>query len=269
MTLPGFAMNASSFPLMYERFLVGPLFRPWAETLIDHARLQRGDRVLDVACGTGIVARVAKERLGETGGVVGVDVSPQMLAVAKAVAPQIEWREGNAQALPLADGERFDVVVCHQGLQFFPDKSAALDEMKRAVSPGGRTAVAVWRSLDDTPFVQELHQIAERRLGTIADRRHSFGDRAALEQVMTASGFIDVRVEALTRTIRFQDGAVFVRLNTMALVGMSQAASTLTEDERQRIVDAIVDDSAEVLQRYTDAQGLAFELDANVATARA
>src|SRR5919106_2329164 len=94
MSLPSYAMNQASFPEMYERWLVGPLFRPWAEMTLDELDLSSGDRVLDIACGTGIVARVARERLGEAGNVVGIDVSLDMLAVARAVAPNIDWREG-------------------------------------------------------------------------------------------------------------------------------------------------------------------------------
>ena len=125
MTLPRYAMNQSSFPENYERELVGPLFRPWAELTVDEVNPGPAERVLDVACGTGIVARVAGERIGSGRGLVGVDISPGLLAVARAVAPDIDWREGDAGALPLADGEQFEVVLCQQGLQFFPDKPAA------------------------------------------------------------------------------------------------------------------------------------------------
>src|SRR5687767_1653134 len=104
MTLPSYAMNQASFPEMYERWLVGPLFLPWAKLTLDELNLSQDDSVLDIACGTGIVARVAKERLGDTGHVVGIDVSADMLAVARTVAPDIDWREGNASSLPLSEG---------------------------------------------------------------------------------------------------------------------------------------------------------------------
>jgi len=268
MSLPAYAMNLSSFPELYERWLVGPLFRPWAKVLLERAGLAAGDRVLDVACGTGIVARLAKERLGDNSHVAGVDVSPQMLAVARAVAPRVDWREGNAAALPVDDRERFDVVVCQQGLQFFPDKPTAVREMRRVMVSGGRLVIATWRSLEHTPFFRELHRVAERHLGTVDDRRHGFGDPAALERLIADAGFEDVRIDIMARTIRFGDAAVFVRLNTMALVGMSAASSTMSDEERGRLTDVIALESAEVLPAYTDAQGLAFEMVANVATAR-
>jgi len=268
MTLPSYAMNQPSFPEMYEQWLVRPLFRPWAEITLDEVNLAPGDRVLDIACGTGIVARVARERLDEAGHVVGIDVSPDMLVVARRVGPGIDWREGNASALPLRNGEQFDAVVCQQGLQFFPDKTAAVAQMRRALAPGGRLAVATWRSDDEIPFFPELRRVAERHLGAIADQRYSFGDGAQLEVLVRDAGFDDVRSKTISRTIRFKDGAPFLRLNTMALVGMSVAGKAMDDEERKRVVGEIVSESASVLQPYTDESGLAFELSTNLATAK-
>lgn len=268
MSLPSYAMNQLSFPEMYEQWLVGPLFRPWAEVILEEVALTPGDRFLDIACGTGIVARLARERLGDTGHVVGIDVSPQMLAVARAAAPGVDWREGNATALPLHNGEQFDVVACQQGLQFFPDKPAAARQMRRALAPGGRLAVATWRPLHEIRFVQDLHRVAERHLGAIIDQRHSFGDAAPLEALLREAGIRDVRSKTMSRTVRFKDGAIFLRLNTMALVGMSAVSKQMSDDERNRMVAAILSDSAAVLVPYTDDSGLAFEISSNVATGR-
>jgi len=266
MTLP-FAQL--SFPEMYEQALVGPLFRPWVEETLEAVALSPGDRLLDVACGTGIVARLAKERLGETGKVVGVDLSPAMLAVARRVGPAIDWREGDAAALPLRDDERFDVVVCQQGMQFFPDRAAAAREMRRALGEGGRLAVSTWRPDAEVPVGEQLRRVAERHLGPISDRRHSLGDAGTLEAVLRDAGLHDVRSRTLSRTIRFQDGAVFVRLNAMALVGMSAASKDMADAERERVLMAIVRDSAGVLEAHTDESGFAYQLSTNLATARA
>ena len=268
MTLPSYAMNQASFPEMYERWLVGPLFRPWAELTLDEVQLSAGDRVLDIACGTGIVARLAKERLNNSGRVVGVDLSADMLAVAKTVAPEIDWRVGNAGSLPLKEGEQFDVVVCHQGLQFFPDKAQALVQMRHALADDGRLAVATWRSDDDIPFFRELRRIAERYLGPITDQRYSLGDAAELEGLLRDAGFHDPEVKTIGLTIRFNDGERFLRLNTMAFVGMSTAGKAMTDDERERVIDAIVGESVPVLRQYNDESDLVFELSTNLATVR-
>src|SRR5215813_12434884 len=142
---------ATAFTEIYERVLVGPLFRPFAEQMVSRVAPIRGDSVIDVACGTGIVARIARERLGPEVRIVGVDVAQAMLAVARTVDPTIDWREGNAVSLPVSDAEHFTVLTCHQGLQFMPDKAAAVREMRRVLAPGGRVAIATWRSLEDIP----------------------------------------------------------------------------------------------------------------------
>jgi ubiquinone/menaquinone biosynthesis C-methylase UbiE len=262
-------MNKTTFPEAYERWLVDPLFRPWAEVILDELELSPDDRVLDIACGTGIVSRVAVERLRPAGSIiVGVDASSDMLDVARRVAPDIGWRQGDAGALPLRDGEQFDVVVCQQGLQFFPDKPGAAAEMRRALARGGRVAVATWRSDEEVPFFRELRSVAERRLGAVADERYGYGEAAPIEALLRDAGLRDVSSRTVTRTIRFEDGAAFLRLNTMALVGMSAAGKLADDLQRKRLADAIVNDSAHVTQRYTDQSGLAFELGINLVTAK-
>jgi ubiquinone/menaquinone biosynthesis C-methylase UbiE len=268
MSLPPYALNQASFPEMYEHCLVGPLFLPWARVLIERTALARGERILDIACGTGIVARTAKASVGTEGRVVGIDVSAPMLAMARSVAPAIDWREGNAGDLPLGAGEQFDVVFCQQGLQFFPDKPAAVRQFRRAVAPGGRLGVATWRPDAEIPIFAELRAIAERHLGPVVDLRHCFGETEPLERLLAESGFSDVRVETLSDTPRFDDGPVFARLNTMALVGMSAAGKSMSDDERARVVSAIVADSRAVLPRYAHGSGIAFKIRTNVATAK-
>src|SRR5712664_1454339 len=112
-----------SGPEIYERHMVPAIFGPWAVDLVKLAALIPGERVLDVACGTGIVARLAAERVGPMGRVIGLDLNAGMLTVARSASAgteNIEWREGNATALPFAD-KTFELVLCQQGLQFFPD----------------------------------------------------------------------------------------------------------------------------------------------------
>lgn len=269
MNFSSIAMKQANFPQMYERWLVGPLFRPWAEIALAEVGLTPGDRVLDVACGTGILARVAMERLGRGGHVVGIDVSPDMLAVARAEAPDIDWREGNAASLPLAEGEQFDIVACQQGLQFFPDKAAAAFEMRRATASGGRLAVATWRSDEEVPFYYELRRIAERHLGSISDARYGFGDAVRLESLFGEASFHDITARILSRTIRFEEGAAFVRMNTMALVGMSEAGKAMSDEERKRVVEVIVGESMPALQGYSEGPALTFEVKTNLVTATA
>ena len=121
---------------VYERELVPALFGRWASDLVEAAGIREGGRVLDVACGTGAVTRVAATRAGPAGRVVGLDVNPNMLAAARSAVRDraIEWREGSAHEMPFPDAS-FDVVLCQQGLQFFPDRAAGLREMCRVLVP--------------------------------------------------------------------------------------------------------------------------------------
>jgi ubiquinone/menaquinone biosynthesis C-methylase UbiE len=256
-----------SFPEIYERMLVGPLFRPFAEDLIARLNPGRQDRLLDVACGTGIVARVARERMGAAAPIVGVDASPQMLAVARRVDPTIDWREGNAMALPVHEGERFSLLTCHQGLQFFADKTAAVLQMRRVLLPEGRVAIGTWRPLAELACLRELHPIAEQQLGPVVDARHSFGDADELARLLIDADFGDVQVETISHDVRMPDGMMFARLNATALASMSANGKTMTEADRQQAIERIVNNSAATIAKYSRAGALVIELSANVATA--
>jgi ubiquinone/menaquinone biosynthesis C-methylase UbiE len=260
---------AKSFPEIYEAALVGPLFRPFAEALIAGLALQPADSVIDVACGTGIVARIARERLGASARVVGVDIQPMMLAVARSVDPSIDWREGNAAALPVGADERFTVLTCHQGFQFMPDKPAAVREMRRVLGSGGRAAIAVWSSLDELPDMRALNAVVERHVGPITDSRHSFGDAEALRALLTGGGFRDVRVETLTHHVRFTDGAVFVRLNAMAAIGMNDQGKALSEAARKELAGQITSESQGLITKATRDGQFVLPLSTNLAFAQA
>ena len=132
MTQQGQWQVAGSAPEVYERELVPAVFGVWAPILVELAQPRPGERVVDVACGTGIVARIAATSVGPTGAVVGVDLNPGMLSVARSVVPtgSIQWQEASADKLPFPDGS-FNVVYCQLGLQFFADRAAALREMRR------------------------------------------------------------------------------------------------------------------------------------------
>src|SRR5687768_16583680 len=133
-------------PEVYERVLVPVVLQALSTRVVDLAAPRAGERVLDLACGTGIVARTVAPIVGATGSVVGIDVLPPMLAVARSLpvpdGASVEWREGDATALDLPDSS-FDLVICQQGLQFFPDRAATASEVLRVLAPGGRFIAAV------------------------------------------------------------------------------------------------------------------------------
>jgi ubiquinone/menaquinone biosynthesis C-methylase UbiE len=180
-----------------------------AMRLLEHVPLAPGQRVLDVACGTGVVARLAAPRVAPAGRVVGLDLNPAMLAVARLHAPDvdvtIEWKQGDAGALPFGD-DSFDAVLCQQGLQFFPDKVKALREMHRVVKSGGIVALAVFgrASHFNTAFAEAL---AERLGQSVAARvlaPFSLADRAALQTALNETAFnaIEIRTISVTRYVQ-------------------------------------------------------------------
>ncbi len=258
-----------TFPEIYERVLVEPLFRPFAEAVVEWLKPAQGDSLVDVACGTGIVARIARKKLGPGARIAAVDAAPPMLAVARTVDASIDWREGNAAALPVRDGEVFTLLACHQGLQFFPDKPTAVREMRRVMAPNGRVAIACWRSLRDIPGALELNEVAERHVGPIVDSRHSFGNAADLQALLTDNGFHDCRVDPFSHDVRFSDGALFATLNAMAVIGMTEKGKKLNEGERGELAGKIAAESQAVIARYTKQGEFVIPLSTNIATARA
>lgn len=182
----------------YERQLMPALFLPYAPRLVEAAGIAKGNRVLDVACGTGVVTRAVADRSGPRTVPVGLDIAPGMLAVAQEVNPAIDWRQGDAQALPFADAS-FDRVVCQFGLMFFADPVKAFEEMLRVLRPGGRLAVSVWDSISHNPGSAALVDILERLAGTrAADALRmpfSLGDHDQLQRIATAAGVAGIEIE--------------------------------------------------------------------------
>lgn len=132
---------AASAAEIYERHFVPSIGEPFARRLLAAANPASGERVLDVACGTGVATRLAAEAVGSDGTAAGLDINPGMLEVARKVSPPgIEWHEAPAEDMPLPDSS-YDLVLCAMGLQFFPEQVKALQEMRRVLAPGGRTVV--------------------------------------------------------------------------------------------------------------------------------
>lgn len=177
--------------LGYEANLVPALMEEWAPRVAAAAGVRAGQRVLDVACGTGVLARAAAGLAGPGGSVAGLDLDPAMLAVAARLGPALRWHRGRAEALPFAD-ESFDAVVSQFGLMFVPDPAVALREMRRVLAPGGRLAVAVWASLADTPAYAAEVDLVERLAGAAAAEvlRAPFvlGATARLTELCAAAG---------------------------------------------------------------------------------
>ena len=191
---------------IYEEMFVPALFGQWGPVIADLAVIWPGDRVLDVACGTGVLACAAAARTGPAGRVTGLDANPDMLAVARRKSGAINWKDGRAEALPFADAT-FDAVVSQFGFMFFDDQPGALREMMRVLRPGGRLAVAVWDDLDHAPGYAMLARLLEELFGRqIADTFRApfvLGDETKLREICNAAGLMNADILFRGGTLRF------------------------------------------------------------------
>lgn len=228
---------------VYEDVLVPRLFLPLAEQLLDLVELKPGERVLDVACGPGTVAQVAAARVGLAGHVTGCDLSPAMLDIARSKSSSIEWLETSAAPLAGVPDNAFDVVTCQQGLQFFPDRPAAVAEMHRALVPGGRVAIAVWGPLERSPAFAALADAIEDVVGKEAADRFRGGpwgmpDPDDLARLLDGAGFADVHVVQRTAAGTFEEGAVQLAA-PLVVSPVADDIASLSEDQAVALVEAV------------------------------
>ena len=246
--------------------MVPAIFARWAPDLVQAAGVRTGELALDVACGTGAVTRLLAERVGPTGKVTGLDLNPGMLAVARLAAPSqsIEWVEGSVVKIPLPDAT-LDAVVCQQGLQFFPDKAAALSEMHRVLKRGGRLALSCWRSVEHTPGYHVLEQALARRIGPekAALPPFSFGEAGAIRALLVGAGFREVKLWAEAKMLRFRSAEHLVR----AVVGGAPTMMGALTGQGEGGLDAIIAEVTEATKQYVDDEGWATPAVSHIVTA--
>jgi ubiquinone/menaquinone biosynthesis C-methylase UbiE len=254
-----FATASSDGMEIYEEVLVGPMFTPWGEYLLDALAVAPGECLLDVATGPGTVARLASGRLGPAGLVLATDLSAAMLAVAKTKGAveggsPIEYRL--SPAVPLdAPTASFDVVCCQQGLQFFPDRPGALMEMRRALRPGGRLGLAVWSGVETCPPFAAIRDAVEEVMGAEAAERYALGPWGlhapeTLAEMARAAGFAEVSVDEVTRPVRFEGGPVQLD-RSLAASGLAAEINALDFGTRTVLTSAV----AGTLRDLTDRSG--------------
>ena len=251
-------------PELYEKYFVPAIFAEWAPRLANAAALALGNSVLDIACGTGILARECKTRVGEAGSVAGLDLNGGMLAVAALAAPTIEWHQGDATELPFGDGS-FDAAVSQFGLMFFPERAGAIGEMWRVLAPGGRLVVAVWDALEATSVYAILARLLDKHAGTAAGdvmrAPFSLGNKTVLDTLFRGAGLTGVAMRTHTGTERFSSLAEFTEIE----IKCSPAAELFSD----AAFAAIVRDGKTEFADWITADGrVEFESSAHLITAK-
>jgi SAM-dependent methyltransferase len=247
---------------VYDEQFVPALFQQWGAIVAEVAGIRPGQSVLDVACGTGVLALAAAERAGPSGLIVGLDLSDDMLAVAKRKSTAIAWRKGRAEALPFPD-ENFDAVVSQFGFMFFENKPAALREMMRTLRPAGRLAIAVWDSLDRSPGYAVLSELLQRMFGEkVANAFRApfvLGDPEVLRSVFAQAGVAGVDIRRHKGTVRFP--------SIRALVATERACvwtlGGLLDDAQ---FERLAEEADDVLKPFTAGDAVVFEMPALIAS---
>ena len=256
-------------PDAYERYLVPTFFVPCAEVVADAAGIVAGSRVLDVACGTGIVARTVASRVGPQGSIVGADLNDGMLRVAASASqdsvPAITWVATDVAALPF-DGAAFDVVVCQQGIQFFPDPGAALREIRRVLAPGGRLTLAMWRPVEHNsifgPFIEVLDALGGDAVANVMRSPFAGPPITSLRTTVADAGFDRVSVTIEVIRVRFPSVEAYVRREVM-----SSPLRAPVGDLEPAVRGAFVRDVEKRLDPWVDDRGLAFPMETWIVTA--
>lgn len=249
---------SESGPEFYEKYQVPSGFEPLARLFLERIGLKSGQQLLDVACGTGIVGRLAASALGKGGRLAGVDFNSAMIEIARrhqsSDGPAPEWYVADANALPFDDAA-FDVVLCQQGLLFFPDKLAALREMHRVLVDGGTLGLCVWRSSEHSPMKQASTAVLVRHLGPevakISLAPFSLGDHETLRSLFVDAGFSDIEIEA-TEIIRHMlppDESLPAQLASLPFGPQIAALDAQTRE-------AIVQEIANSLAKYVTPEGM-------------
>jgi len=269
MTAPNKPLDTSAAEA-YEKLLVPTLTGPWAREAVELATPRPGERVLDVACGTGIGVRLVAERVAPGGGVTGLDIDPAMIAVARSLAPAVssvslDWHCASALEMPFAD-QTFDLALCLQGLQFFPDRAAGLKEIRRVLKPAGRLVVLVWRAIEYCKGQYALVQALERRGVDAAAARlpFSLGEPGALRAPVSMAGFRNVDIHIAAKTARFPSARHFIDALACGGPATRHVVAMVPEHERGRLFDEV----SAALQPYRDRDGVTLPVPCLLMVAR-
>ena len=258
-------------PDIYEQYIVPAFSGAWAEDMVRRAKVEEGDRVLDVACGTGIVSRRVYEVMGSRVHLTGVDVNDSVLEKGRDICNRnsipVNFYQGSAGALPFNDAS-IDVALCQQGLQYFSGRSESLVDIRRVLTPGGRAVFSVWRPLEYSPFYHTLHRalelyVSKTAAGMLA-AAYSLGDPREVRALFTSAGFLKIDIRLVIKQMRCPNVDDFLAAGISA-APFAKDIAALPESRRKEMFATI----REASDGYIDDHGLAAPMTALLICAEA
>jgi ubiquinone/menaquinone biosynthesis C-methylase UbiE len=255
----------------YEKYILPTFMLQMAKDAVEIAVPQPGERVLDVACGTGLGARLVTSRITPGGTCDCVDFDPAMIAVARRLLDcpsdiKVSWHCASALTMPFAD-QSFDLVLCLQGLQFMPDFAAALGEMRRVSRSGGRLIVTVWSAIESCRGHHLVSRGLQRRNVDPSPMLKAFalGDPERLMALVGGAGYREATVRAISGRVSFQSARHFVEALAAGAVAARHALARLPDNQRAEFFDEMETE----FQSYGDSGGVATPFEQLMLVARA
>lgn len=256
-------------PEAFEKYVVPAFGDVWAQDIVKRAALRKGDRILDVGCGTGIVARYAYKSLGDSVHITGVDVNDIALDKAREIsalnAAPIEWKQADVTALPFSNA-KFDVLLCQQGLQYFPDRSRALKEINRVLVNEGRIVFSVWRPIEFSPFYFTLHKVLEeyinREAASILASAYTLSDPIQVKTLLEGANFKNIKIRIVIKQMPYSPLEEFL-FGSLSASPFAYDILMLDGIVREEMFQAI----RKSISNYIDDDGLAAPMECYVVSA--
>jgi ubiquinone/menaquinone biosynthesis C-methylase UbiE len=242
------AQFAGSIPAAYDRYLGPMFFQPYAEDIAARLNVPANGSVLEMACGTGIVTRVLRDRLPATARLTATDLNEPMMQIAAAkfsTSDVIEWKQADATNLPFND-QSFDAVVCQFGVMFFPDKALSAREAHRVLKPGGVFLFNVWDSLEENPLGKIAHETTasffEKDPPAFYQVPFGYHDHGEIRQLLEDAGFREVRLDVVSKMsvpTRAEDAAAGLVQGSPVSIAIADRDASLIPEIRNAVARAL------------------------------
>ncbi len=253
-------------PDAYETYIVPAFTGTWAQEMVNRAFLRDGESLLDVACGTGIVARTAADEVDDIHLIHGIDINEEVIKKARKIGKNMNWHQGDVAEMPF-EQESFDVILCQQGLQYFPDPFRALKEMHRVLAENGRMLLSVWRPIRYSPFYESLctvlREFVSIESASLLSAAYTKGDYGKLKKLVEDAGFNSIHISIVIKQMSYSPFETFVMEGMMASP-FSEEIKKMEDSKREEMLSAMF----ELNRNYIDDSGLSAPTESYIVSAK-